>query len=145
MFYPLTFSGPAIETAIKAAELRTTGEIRVCVERRACADSIARAGEVFQRLGMDKTPERNGVLLYIHVRNRSVAVVGDIGIDQKVPPLFWQQVCAAVTACFSRKDMSVGVVLGIMLIADELARLFPSRGIKNSNALPDTVVIGDSL
>lgn len=144
----LEFEEAAIESAIKAAELRTTGEIRVCVERRRYGDLDARAREVFERLGMTGTPERNGVLFYAHLKERRLIVLGDSGIDGVVPPGFWQSVCDTVTTCFQRKEMTVGMVLGIMLAAEQLAIHFPApnaAGPLGANKFPDAVVQGDSL
>lgn len=141
----LNFETNAIESAIKAAELRTRGEIRVCVERRRVDDVEARAREVFAKLGMIATAERNGVLVYVHLRQKNLVILGDSGIDAKVPQGFWRDVCDAVLACFKRKDMTVGVVLGIMLIAEQLALHFPCDATERVNELPDAVAIGDDL
>lgn len=141
----LDFDTTAIETAVAAAELRSTGEIRVCVERRTVNDVAARAREVFEKLGMTATEERNGVLIYVHLRQRELAVIGDSGIDSLVPQGFWQSVCDAVVASFSQKKMTTGVVLGIMLISEQLALHFPSHGKQTPNALPDGVANGEQI
>lgn len=141
----LNFDSGAIEAAIAAAELRTSGEIRVCVERRSFPDLEARAREVFVKLGMTGTKERNGVLLYVHLRERCLIVLGDSGINDKVESDFWQRVRDAVLACFARKEMTVGIVLGIMLTAEQLAAFFPMGCGERCNQLPDAVVEGESL
>ena len=79
--------------AIKNAELATSGEIRVHIEG-VCpnGDPMARAVEVFEHLGMHKTREQNGVLFYVAIDDRKFAVIGDKGIDQKVPAHFWEDI-----------------------------------------------------
>lgn len=145
MFPILDFDNTAIEAAIQAAERRSTGEIRVCVERRHVEDLEARAREVFDKLGMTGTRNRNGVLFYAHLRQKRLIVLGDEGIDGKVPQGFWQDVCDAVLACFAKGDMTVGVVLGIMLVSEQLARHFPCADDHNPNELPDAVALGENL
>ena len=145
MFPLLDFDNTAIETAIKAAELRSTGEIRVCVERRDVDDLESRAREVFDKLGMTETRGRNGVLFYAHLRRKRLVVLGDAGINEKVPQGFWQDVCDEVLSCFARGDMTVGVVLGIMLAGEQLALHFPRTGAHTPNELPDAVAMGEQL
>jgi uncharacterized membrane protein len=89
----------AIAGAIKAAESRTSAEIRVHLERRVPRgllrrrpDALARAQHVFRRLGMHRTPERHGVLIYVAVEERRLAVVGDEGIHTRVGDAHWHAV-----------------------------------------------------
>jgi uncharacterized membrane protein len=89
----------AIADAIKAAESRTSAEIRVHLERRVPRrllrrrhDALARAQHVFRRLGMHRTAERHGVLIYVAVEERRLAVVGDEGIHGRVGDLHWNEV-----------------------------------------------------
>jgi uncharacterized membrane protein len=89
----------AIAGAIKAAESRTSAEIRVHLERRVPRrllrrrpDALARAQHVFRRLGMHRTAERHGVLIYVAVEERRLAVVGDEGIHGRVGDLHWNEV-----------------------------------------------------
>jgi uncharacterized membrane protein len=138
------FDKTAIESAIKAAELRSTGEIKVYVERRQAADTMRRAKEIFEKLGIAATRDRAGVLLYVHLRRRELVVLGDVGINAKVQPGAWKRICDEVAACFQRGNMTVGVILGIMLAGDELARFFPCDGrTPQPNELSDAVVEGN--
>ena len=136
------FDKTAIEAAIKAAELRTTGEIRVYVERRPVVDVMARAQRVFCELNMIATKDRAGVLFYVHLRQRELVLLGDVGINEKLGAEVWQRIRDAVLACFKRGEMTVGVVLGIMLAGEKLAGLFPCSGAPSLNELSDTVVEG---
>jgi uncharacterized membrane protein len=89
----------AIAGAIRTAESRTSAEIRVHLERRVPRrlfrrpdDALARAQHVFRRLGMHRTAERHGVLIYVAVEDRRLAVVGDEGIHARVGDLHWNEV-----------------------------------------------------
>ena len=89
----------AITRAIHAAEAGTTAEIRVHIERRVprrlfrrTPDALTRARHVFTRLGMHRAPERHGVLLYLAIDDRKLAVVGDEGIHGRVGDSHWQGV-----------------------------------------------------
>jgi uncharacterized membrane protein len=80
----------AVLEAIRRAEARTSGEIRVHVERRCAGNAMAAAERWFQRLGMDATRERNGILFYVAVDERAFAIVGGAGIHAKVGDPFWE-------------------------------------------------------
>jgi uncharacterized membrane protein len=89
----------AIADAIKAAESRTSAEIRVHLERRVprrllrrAPDALVRAQHVFRKLGMHRTAERHGVLIYVAVEERRLAVVGDEGIHGRVGARHWNEV-----------------------------------------------------
>jgi uncharacterized membrane protein len=89
----------AITQAIRAAEARTSAEIRVHLERRvprrpfgSAPDVLSRAQHVFRRLGMHRTVERHGVLVYIAVEERRLAVIGDEGIHGRVGEHHWSRV-----------------------------------------------------
>lgn len=116
-----------ILTEIEKAERLTSGEIRVHVESRAGKDSLARAKEVFEQLGMTKTQERNGVLIYLAVKDRKFAIIGDQGIDRVVPSNFWAETRDRMNALFKEKKFAEGVCLGIALSGEHLATFFPCR------------------
>ena len=80
-----------ILAAIKEAEKETSGEIRIHIETTCPGDVLDRAAWIFKKLGMDKTAERNGVLFYLAVKDRKFAIIGDAGINAKVPEGFWDE------------------------------------------------------
>lgn len=84
----------AIARAVGVAEAATSAELRVHLERRvpAGADPMARAREVFAALGMHRTAERNGVLIYLAVEDHKLAIVGDEGIHTRVGAQYWEHV-----------------------------------------------------
>src|SRR5690554_3000700 len=90
-----------IVEAIRGAEMNTSGEIRVHVEKFCKNSVLDRAAYVFKTLDMHKTGLRNGVLFYIAVEDRKFAVLGDTGINQKVPENFWEDIKEEMSVCFN--------------------------------------------
>jgi uncharacterized membrane protein len=127
--------------AIRNAERLTSGEIRLYVESHcAYVDPIDRAHEVFLQLGMEKTKHQNGVLLYIALKDRQYAIVGDKGIHQKVGTHFWQQTAKEMLSHFSQNQIVPGIAHCIGAIGATLREFFPFEG--DDNELPDDIVIG---
>ncbi len=115
-----------IVKAIHEAEGHTSGEIRVHVQPRAHGGDIRTVAErTFERLGMTKTALRNGVLLFIATEDQRFAIVGDRGIDDKVPPGFWDQIAANLTMRFSKGEFTEGIVESITAAGSQLREYFP--------------------
>ncbi|HEY3756371.1 MAG TPA: TPM domain-containing protein [Opitutaceae bacterium] len=138
------FSSPApidhekVVEAIKAAEVGTSGEIRVVVARHRTPDPLASAQRHFQRLEMDHTADRNGVLIFISPRSRNFAVIGDKGIHEKAGDTHWNDVVAGLTGHFKKGDFTAGLVTAVTRIGEELAVHFPREGAPH-NQLPDDI------
>ncbi len=132
------FDSDRIVAAIAAAEKGTSGEIRVHLTRHAPKDLEARALRRFHLLGMNKTAERNGVLIYIAPRARVFRILGDTAIHEKCGESFWKEVAIAMEAHFREGKLTEGVVAGVERVGEVLGRHFP-RARKDKNELPDTV------
>ena len=133
----------AIGAAVAEAERGTSGEIRVHLERRLPrgADALARATSLFTRLGMHGTAERNGVLLYLAVGDRKLAIVGDAGVHVRVGEAYWQGVRDAMVERLragAPRDAVVHAVTDVGLI---LRKFFPRRP-DDTNELSDEVSLG---
>lgn len=132
----------AIVNAIRAAEKRTSGEIRVFIESRCSfVDPVDRAIEVFFGLKMDKTEDRNGVVLYIAMKDHQLAVFGDKGIHEKVGTEFWNKEVNKMLSSFSRENYTDGIVQIVTEIGDALVSNFPYEN-EDRNELPDDIVFG---
>src|ERR1700681_332345 len=93
-----------IVRAIRESETKTSGQIRVYVQRgRLAGDPVIAAQEKFHKLGMDATKERNGVLIFVLPRARKFAVIGDEGVHQKCGDEFWQQLVKRMRAHFQKE------------------------------------------
>jgi uncharacterized membrane protein len=129
-----------IVAAIREAEACSRGEIRVHVAGHPVKDPRAEAALVFERLGMTKTDERNGVLLFVAPESQSFAVIGDRGIHERCGEDFWRAVAEAMREEFRAGRFTEGIVAGVTRAGDELARHFPRRpGQTDRNELPDSV------
>ena len=115
----------AIVEAIAEAEKQTSGEIRVHLEMSCNEDVLDRAVKVFEKLGMHKTRERNGVLIYIAIRNREFAIIGDAGINAKVPPGFWEETKNTMISYFKEEKYAEGIIHGIRSAGEHLKKYFP--------------------
>lgn len=132
----------AVADAIARAESKTSGEIRVYVERFCKEDVLDRAAWLFGRLGMHKTRQRTGVLVYVAVESRKLAVIGDAGINASVPAGFWEEVKDLIVAGLKEGKMSQGLVAGVERLGEILQEKFPPEA-GDRNELPDEVVFGE--
>lgn len=132
-----------IVAAIQAAEKCTSGEIRVYVESHCrYVDPLDRAAEVFAALNMHNTTARNGVLVYVALKDRQLAILGDHGIHQKVGQEFWNQQVRHILDHFNKSDYAGGIAAIVTDIGHALEAHFPyDRGTDN-NELPDDIVFG---
>lgn len=128
--------------AIARAEKATSGEIRVHIEAGTNADAYDRAREVFDRLKMFKTAQRNGVLIYVAVKKRRFAIIGDEGIHQAVPPGFWEETRDAMKAHFIRGEYCKGLCKGLEIAGEALGKYFPFQGVRDVNELSDDISEG---
>lgn len=117
----------AIDQAIKAFEKRTSGELVVSFQLISRGDPYREGRRIFKRLKLHQTRERNAVLVVIFLNSRKFAVLGDQGIDEKVPAGFWDQTVATMGAHFREQRYREGLVEGIQLLGGQLAEHFPYR------------------
>jgi uncharacterized membrane protein len=128
--------------AIQAAELNSSGEIRVHIDK-VCPNPnvLERAAEVFEAIGMAKTLQQNGVLFYFSIDDRKFAVIGDKGIDKVVPNDFWESTKELLKSNFSKGLFTEGLVAGIGLAGQQLKHFFPYQS-DDINELPDEISFG---
>jgi uncharacterized membrane protein len=116
-----------IIAAVKEAEENTSGEIRVHIETNCQVDVLDRAAWIFEKLGMHKTAERNGVLFYLAVEDKKFAVIGDSGINAKVPEGFWDSVKELLKKEFIAGRFTEGLSEGIIQAGKQLKSHFPHQ------------------
>ena len=132
-----------IVSAIQSAEKCTSGEIRVYVESHCrYVDPLDRAAEIFAALGMEKTAARNGALVYVALKDRQLAIIGDRGIHQKVGDAFWNQQVANILGDFNKANYAGGIAAVVAEIGKALEQHFPYDGGTDINELPDDIVFG---
>ena len=114
-----------IISAIKEAELNTSGEIRVHIENRCKGETLERAAEIFYELKMHHTSARNGILFYLAVKDRKFAIIGDEGINRNVEHDFWNDIKDEMTSMFKEGQFTEGLVSGILKCGNKLKQYFP--------------------
>ena len=133
----------SIVQAIEKAEHRTSGEVRIYIESHCThTDPVARAKELFLELKMNETAARNGVLLYLAMKDKKLAVYGDEGIHQKVGDAFWNAAVKDMLEHFNNKNFTAGITDIIFKIGEALTIHFPYDENSDSNELPDDIVFG---
>ncbi|MDF0718433.1 TPM domain-containing protein [Kaistella sp. PBT33-4] len=124
--------------AIKTAEDHSTGEIRVHIDSNTEDDNAEVAFEVFKRLCMEKTAERNAVLFHINFEQRYLTIIGDEGIHKKVHQQFWDKMHDDITAGFAKGRFFEPLQKAILDTGTELKKYFPVTG-ENKNELSDEI------
>ena len=127
-----------ILASVREAELETSGEIRVHIETSFKGEVLDRAAWVFGKLGMHKTALRNGVLFYLAVKDKKFAIIGDGGINAKVPAGFWDDISDLLRKNFIEGKFTEGLSEGILLAGEHLKKHFPHR-LDDVNELPDEI------
>jgi uncharacterized membrane protein len=132
-----------IVKAIRHAEQRTSGEVRVFVESRCSwVDAMDRAAEIFFTLKMEQTEQRNAVLVYIALKDHQLAVFGDEGIHNKVGFEYWNKVVKEMLGSFNKENYGKGIAECVIQIGDALTKHFPFERDTDRNELPDEIVFG---
>lgn len=129
-------------SAIRQAEKNTSGEIRIHIENRSPKDVLDRAAQVFAKLNMHKTALRNGVLIYVALKDRRLAILGDAGINAKVPEKFWDTIKDALVGKFRTGQVCEGLCEAVLAVGQQLKVFFPYRQ-DDINELPDDISFKD--
>ena len=114
-----------IAEAIAQAEKTTSGEIRVFVSEAVVNEPVSEAEKQFMRLGMTKTAQRNGVLIYFAPKSQKYAVIGDKGVHEKCGQKFWEHITEEMTPLLKGGKYTEAVVLAVKEIGAALAKEFP--------------------
>lgn len=129
-----------LKAVIADAEKYTSGEIRLFIEDTCAEEVLDRTAFIFSKLKMQDTKERNGVLLYIAVQSKKIAILGDAGINSKVPENFWDEIIGKLTQSFSEKKFMAGLEAALTDTGKVLGMHFPMAG-ADVNELPDDPVV----
>lgn len=131
----------AILKAIADAEKNTSGEIRIHIENSFSGDVLDQASFIFKKLKMHETDQRNGVLIYLAIKNRQFAIIGDAGINARVPEGFWDHIKEMMAENFSQNRFMEGLTEAVRMTGEQLKEHFPY--LKNDiNELPDDISFG---
>lgn len=132
-----------IVAAIKETESKTSGEVRVYVESRCSfVDPIDRAVEIFYELKMNATELHNGVLVYVAMKDRQLAIFADEGIYKKAGAAFWKEEVVHMLSQFNSNNYAEGIATVVTEIGEALHLHFPYDHKTDKNELPDDIVFG---
>jgi len=131
-----------IVESIEKAELETSGEIRFHMESKCKGDAISRAIQVFKNLKMHNNELHNGTLIYLATVDKKFAIVGDKGINEKVPKNFWQDVKDEMAENFKNNEFVTGISNAVLNVGEKLKEYFPYQS-DDINELSDEVSIGE--
>ena len=130
-----------IINAIRVAETNTSGEIRVHIEKHCKGNVLDRAAYIFDKLEMQKTKLRNAVLFYLAIEDHKFAILGDAGINQKVPENFWEKIKDEMAGKFQEGKFTEGLSKGIKKAGEQLTQHFPYQK-DDVNELSDEISFG---
>lgn len=133
----------SIVSAIGEAEKTTAGEIRVSIrqkrrwrERKLTIEDMAR--REFQLLGMTKTKDRTGILIFLLIEDRKFFILADESIHSKVEEGVWTKIAGEMSSHFSQKNFRHGIIHGVQAVGEMLSKFFPRKS-DDINELPNTV------
>ena len=129
--------------AIRMAEQQTSGEIRLFIEaKNPLVSTMERAAAIFLKLQMDKTAQKNGVLIYLATTHKETALFADEGIYNAVGQAYWDEEVKQMLAKFKGQKISEGVLHCIQHVGQILKEKFPYNKTEDKNELPDDIVFG---
>ena len=128
----------AMVAAIQEAEKNTSGEIRIHFDRHCGFSAFESATRTFARLGMSQTTLKNGVLIYVALEDKKLAIIGDSGINEKVPADFWDGIKDRMVERFRTGESCEGVCEAVLETGVQLKHYFPYQE-DNINELPDDI------
>ena len=132
----------AIVQAIQEAEKKTSGEVRVHIEKKCPKkDPVKRAISLFQKLRMHKTNLRNGVIVYVATEDHLLAIWGDEGIHAKVGQEFWESTLITLQEDFKTNQIKNGLTKALLDIGEKLQQHFPYQK-DDKNELDDSISYG---
>ncbi len=116
-----------LRLAIETAEAKTSGEIRVHLQKKCEGEALEVAKKIFEKLGMTNTAERNGILFFLSLEDHHFAILGDIGIHEKVKDDFWHAIRNRVLDHFKKGEFIEGLEAGIHKCGEKLSEYFPRQ------------------
>lgn len=124
----LVFSLPALRIMLTPRNVRRARAHRAAVEQ-------------FFTRGLSRTPERNGILIYVSLAEHYARIIADEGIDDKADQRDWQAAIDTLVAHAKDDRVAEGFVAAVGLCADVLARHYPPKA--GGGILPDRVYLVD--
>lgn len=128
--------------AIKAAEEKTVGEIKVHIDNYCAGDVLIKAQSLFDKLKMYETKERTGVLIYIACKDKKMAILGDQGIHKIVRDQYWNNLVQQCIQYFKEEQYFLGLQHALQEVSVVLHEHFPSTSTSNHNEISNDISFG---
>ena len=121
-----------ISEKISDMEKYTCGEIRVSIKKnkpflKKNKPISELAKEEFFRLGMDKTRDKTGILLFLLLQDRHFHILADSGINEKVTQTTWDKIRDDMQEKFRDRYFFDGLISGIEQVGKILNEHFPVK------------------
>jgi uncharacterized membrane protein len=134
-----------ISNKIKFWEKLTAGEICVSIKERRSflrKNKLLKqlAEEEFYRLGVDKTKDATGILIFILLEEKQFYILADKGINERVPNNTWDKIKNQMQTLFIKGEFSKGIIYGVEEIGKILNTHFPIKP-DDTNELSNRVAI----
>ncbi len=107
--------------------------------RRVIAAVRERAIRAFYEKGLYRTREETGILIFISLLERTVWILGDRGIDQRIPPETWQGLAGDLSSGIRAGQAAPALCAVIDRCGELLQCHFPRRS-DDVNELSDNVL-----
>ena len=134
-----------ITNKIKEYEKFTAGEICVSIrekkhfmQRRKSVEDLAK--EEFVKLGIAKTRDKTGILIYILLADRQFHILADAGINEKVAPDTWHKIKDSMQEYFIKGMFAKGIIYAVEEVGKMLTLHFPVKP-DDTNEIPDRVIL----
>lgn len=134
-----------ISNKIKAEEAKTAGEI--CVSIKEHRSFLQRnkpvrqlAEEEFFKLGIDKTRDKTGIIIFFLLEAREFYILADEGINRKVAEKTWDKIKDEMQNHFLEGRFSEGIIHGVDSVGKILSKNFPVNK-DDTNEISDRVFL----
>lgn len=114
--------------------------LRILPARMLMKGARRAARAVFLDHGLDATPQRNAVLLFVSRAERYVEILPDRGLAAAVPAQRWANIVAAFQAQAAKQGMVPAVTEAVTAIGAICAGPFPA-GTRNPDLVPNRPIV----
>ena len=153
--YPMPHAALArLGQHVSQCEQTHSGEIRIYIETALPWTTIKqnlptrdlsrqRAIDIFSSQRVWDTAQNNGVLIYLLLAERSIEIIADRGLSQRIKPVVWQDMVSRLSDACREGAIEAGLVQAVSEISVLLGQYFPlAEGELNPNELPDFPALG---
>ena len=124
---------------IKSTEEATSCEIKIHINDTCKESALERAIMLITKLGLDRTKNRTGIILYLAVKDKKFAIAGDIGIHKRLPNHSWHDLKDEAISYFKEEKYLEGFSNCLKKLATIVKAEFPENKNENVNEISDEI------